>query len=207
MSEQVGQNGAHAVGKALVVTQWVLLVGLLALAPFAMRFTPFEGIYEHGVWGAHHAADSLYTQRAGLVLFGLVASAADVFCFTAVVALQRCRQYAIVSFGLTLAALVLGWRMYPYWATGVFSVMRGALPRTDLDPKALMPMSWTGELWRLPILLLDTISIIGIPTLLVFAAIALFRKAWTKAAALAFCVGVTVVAYCFSPNYWDWLLD
>jgi len=207
MCSLVHSEGPHALGKTLLVTQWVLLSVLLAAAPFAMRFTPFEGIYENGVWQAPHAADPLYPHRAGLVILGLVASGLGALCFIAVVAFRRCRQYAAVSFGLALAALVVGWRMYPYWATGVFSVMRGLSPGTDLDPKALIPMSWVGELWRMPVLILYLVSIAGIPTLLVVGVIGLMRKVWGRTAAIGFCVGVTVLAYVISPNYGCWLMD
>ena len=209
MSGLARSQEPHALEKTLLVTQGVLLIALLAVAPFAMQFTPFGDIYEEGVWQAQHSADPLYQRRAALVILGLVAGALGTLCFVAVVALRRCRQHVAFSFGLALAALIVGWRMYPYWVTGVFSAMRGLSSCTStFDPKALIPMSWWGgDLWGLTVLMLYPVSIAGVPTLFVQAVIELRRKAWARAATIGFCVGVTILAYTFSPYYLCWLLD
>jgi hypothetical protein len=67
------------------VFPWVtlsLLATLLVLAPYAMSFTPFAGIYTFGTYRAPYDTDPLQTQRVGLVAFGL--------CATAVAAIEFC---------------------------------------------------------------------------------------------------------------------
>ena len=61
-----------------------------------------------------------------------------------------------------LACAVVGWRSYPYWATGVYQVGIGAFPPMDQDPKRMIPMLWIGDLWRLPVLLLYWLCYVAI---------------------------------------------
>jgi hypothetical protein len=60
------------------VFPWVTLsftAVLLLLAPYAMSFVPFEGIYKFGTYRAPYESDPLNTQRVLVIAFGLSASA------------------------------------------------------------------------------------------------------------------------------------
>ena len=207
MNSSAGPTEVPSRFSVLVIAQWVLVVLLLGFAPIAMRFTPFKGIYSDGVWDADHTADPLYRYRAIMVGFGLVASAICTLCFIVILTFRRYSQHRSISLGLALAALATGWRMYPYWVTGVYSAMRGFSPNTDFDPKALIPMQWIGDLWRMPVLLMYLGSVVGISALLVAVVKGIRRRSWANVTAMLLCILITISCYIMSPNYLDWLMD
>ena len=183
-------------------TSLVLLAALLCLAPYAMRFGPFER-------AVPYAADPYYFQRVALVLFGLFATVAAFAEFAITLARHRSTPTAVIpSAAVAFACFVVGWRSFPYWALGVYQVGIGAFPARDQDPKNLIPMIWIGELWRLPILLFQLASYVLIPCLLVAAGFALWRRRFSSA--IVTFGGASISAaflFCFSADYITWLLD
>jgi len=177
-----------------------LLLLLIGLAPYAMSFQPYP---------SYASTDSLQPRRVLLVLLGL--SAAVVALAELAVGIRRARGDIIdvLPFGAVfLACAVIGWRSYPYWATGVYQVGVGAFPPMDQDPKRLIPMIWIGELWRLPVLLLYLLCYVAIPALLIAAIIACWRRRFVPGLTTAFCTGIALVfMLAFSPNYVTWLMD
>src|SRR4051794_34956880 len=139
-----------------------------------MSFTPFAGIHTFGTYRAPYDTDPLQTQRVGLVAFGL--------CATVIVAIEFCvmlfRRPGLPTIFACIAAwfacAVIGWRSFPYWATGVYAACSGRVPYTDLDPKGLIPMTWLGDIWRLAVLLLYPAALLAVPAGVVSSVI-LFR--------------------------------
>ena len=186
-----------------------LLVVLLALAPYAMSFAPHGGYY---VGEALHASDSpysLYPRRVALVIFGL---AATVVAFAEFLWLLSRGRVTLGSTSPSLAALfacaVVGWRSYPYWVMGVYQVGIGAFPPRDQDPKSLIPMTWIGEFWRLPVMFLPLLCYVVIPGLAVLTIVSLRRRQFAAAGITAGCTSIALLfMMAFSPDYMVWLLD
>jgi uncharacterized protein with PQ loop repeat len=193
-------------------TPWLsigLVAVLLALAPYAMSLRPFEGIYADGVYRTAHTTDALFMQRFALVILGL--SAAIVTFWRFVVSLIRTPKSIMDIAPLAAAALacaVVGWRLYPYWVEGVYQVQIGAAPSVNLDPKALMPMMWIAELWRLPVLLLSLICFVAIPLLAMLSIRGIWQRRFVSAGLTAACTAIAAVFMVwFSPDYVTWLMD
>jgi hypothetical protein len=177
-----------------------LLLLLVALAPFAMSFPPYP---------AYSSTDSLQPRRVALVLLGLMTAVAAFIELVTSVRHSRRDIIALASFAAVfLACAVVGWRSYPYWVTGVYQVGIGAFPPMDQDPKRLMPMSWIGELWRLPVVLLCLICYVAVPALSVAAIVALWRRRFIAGIIIAVCIAITLLFMLgFSPDYLTWLMD
>lgn len=190
---------------------WVtvsLLLFLTILSPYAMGFTPFSEIYPSGVYGATHSSDPLYTQRVTLILLGLGAtfiSAID--CCVTLIRKPSLPTFLTCFVGF-FACAVVGWRSFPYWTTGVYAAMSGRVPSTDFDPKGLIPMTWIGDLWRLPILLLYLAAPVAIIAGIVAAVVLFRRHQFARAVVPAVCTAISVIfLVAFSPSYLVWLMD
>ncbi|HYG34626.1 MAG TPA: hypothetical protein VEC99_07580 [Clostridia bacterium] len=177
-----------------------LLLLLVVLAPYAMSFPPYP---------AYASSDSLQPSRRALVMFGLSATGAAFVELLVVVRRARADVIGLVPFAAAfLACAVVGWRSYPYWATGVYQVGIGAFPPMDQDPKRLIPMIWIGDLWRLPVLLLYLLCYIGVPALLVAASVAFWRRRFLLGITTVLCISIVLIFMLgFSPDYVPWLMD
>ena len=173
---------------------------LVALAPLAMSLPPYP---------AYSSTDALQPRRVALVLLGLVTAVAAFVELVASVRHSRRDIIALASFAAVfIACAVVGWRSYPYWATGVYQVGIGAFPPMDQDPKRLIPMTWIGDLWRLPVLLLYLLCYVAVPVLSVAAIVALWRRRFVAGIITAVCIGITLLFMLgFSPDYVTWLMD
>ena len=172
----------------------------MALAPYAMSFQPYP---------PYVSTDALQPRRVALVLLGLTSA---IVAFVELVAMARHTRTDFVKLApfaaVFLACAVVGWRSYPYWATGVYQVGIGAFPPMDQDPKRMIPMLWIGDLWRLPVLLLYLLCYIGVPVLSVAAMAAFWRRRFFAGVVTALCVGIVLVFMLrFSPHYVLWLMD
>jgi hypothetical protein len=176
-----------------------LLLLLLAFAPFVALLPPY----------AAYKTDSVHLWRSAAVLIGLLAGLAAFIEFVSSCLRARANVASIASFGAALlACIVVGWRCYPYWAAGVYQVQIGAFPQTDLDPKGLVPMIWIGELWRLPVLLLEIPCWLAAALLAVFGVVAVYRRQTLCGSITLLSVGVALACVLlFSPGYGAWLLD
>ena len=186
-----------------------MLALLVLLAPYAMSLGPFDRTYTDGVYQVTHSADPLYPQRLTLVLLGLITAVVGFAEFVG--SLRRIRTDVVIlaSFAAAfLACAVVGWRSYPYWVTGVYQVGIGAFPPVDQDPKALMPMVWIGDFWRVPVLLIYLLSFVAVPVLTIIGLYGLWRRRVAATAITLACTAVTVVFMVgFSPDYIIWLMD
>jgi hypothetical protein len=186
-----------------------LLTALLALTPYAMSFAPHGSYY---VGESVHAPDSpasLYPLRVALVIFGLVTTVIAFAEFVRVLSRGRCDFISLApSFAAFFACAVVGWRSYPYWVMGVYQVGIGAFPPRDQDPKSLIPMTWIGEFWRLPVMFLPLLCFVVLPGLAALVIFSLWRGQFTGAAITACCATVALLfMLAFSPDYMAWLMD
>ena len=174
-----------------------------------MSFAPFYRIYTDGVYHAALSTDPLYVRRLALVLLGLITVVVGFAEFVGSLRRSRTDVVVLASFAAVfLACAVVGWRSYPYWATGVYQVGIGAFPPVDQDPKALMPMVWIGDFWRVPVLFLYLLSYVAVPMLAVIGLYGLWQRRITTAAiTLAGTVVTVVFMVGFSPDYMAWLMD
>ena len=78
---------------------------------------------------------------------------------------------------------------------GIYQVGIGAFPPRDQDPKSLIPMTWMGELWRFPVMLLTLLSYVVLPALAVLALVFIFGGGSWLLLALP---RVVRVSHCFS---------
>jgi hypothetical protein len=174
-----------------------LLAALLVLTPYAMSLPLMEGV-----------GDNFYAQRVVLVLLGLCTTLIAGCELIAVLWRKRSDILGLTAFvAAFLACAVIGWRSFPYWATGIYRSI-GAFGLRDHDPKSFIPMIWIGELWRLPVLLLYLVCYAMVPLLMAAATIALWRRRFTVGAVCATCTGlVAIFMFRFSPDYITWLID
>lgn len=177
-----------------------LLLVLLALAPLAMNLPPYP---------AYTSTDALQARRVMIVILGLTTAVVALAEFVVMVRRSRRDFIALACFAAVfLACAVVGWRSYPYWATGVYQVNIGAFSPLDQDPKRLIPMAWIGELWRLPVLLLYLLCYIAVPFLSVASVVAFFQRRFLIGFITALCIGITLIFMLgFSPYYVGWLMD
>lgn len=208
----VMSNASNTVTNVLLILQIVILLSLIAFAPYAMTFGPYERIYTEGAYEAPHSEDPLYEQRALLIGFGLIGSIVCAGCGVAASVLN-CRRHSrvVLHLSMVLCALAYGWRTYPYWVNGILEVYSGDLSmavRYQFDPKPLMPMVWIGDIWRLGVLLFYPLIIAGGLCLLVLATVIAKKEGiaawlWASLAVLA----ASVIPFLFSPGYIGWLMD
>ncbi len=177
-----------------------MLLLLVALAPYAMSFQPYP---------PYASADSLQPRRVALVLLGLLAAVGAFVEFIVMLRHTRTDAVGLASFAAVfLACAVVGWRSYPYWATGVYQVGIGAFPPMDQDPKTMIPMLWIGDLWRLPVLLLYLLCYVGVPALTIAVIAAFWRRRFVAGFTTAVCIGIVLIFMLgFSPDYVAWLMD
>jgi hypothetical protein len=177
-----------------------LLLVLVALAPYAMSFQPYP---------AYSSTDPLQSRRVALVLLGLATAVVGFVEFVVNARSAPRDLLGIAAFAsVFLACAVVGWRSYPYWATGVYQVGIGAFPPMDQDPKRMIPMIWIGDFWRLPIILLYLLCYVGVPVLAIAAIVAFVRRRFVAGITTALCIGIVLVFMLgFSPDYLIWLMD
>ncbi|MCW1925411.1 hypothetical protein OKA05_22815 [Luteolibacter arcticus] len=177
-----------------------LLLILIVFTPYAMGFRPYPDFA---------SSDSLQPQRAGLILLGLSAATIALFELLAKCCHNRTDAIGLAPFAAAfLACAVVGWRSYPYWATGVYQVDLGAFPAMDQDPKQMIPMLWMGDLWRLVVLLLYPLCYVVVPALLIATFVAFRRRRYVVAIPSGVCTGIVLIFMMgFSPHYLSWLMD
>jgi len=175
-----------------------LLLLLVALTPYAMRFPAFD----------FYAADALSLKRTLLIIFGLLAALISFSEFIFFLIRYHEIFTTTACAAASLACAVIGWRSYPYWATGVYQVRIGAHSFGLQDPKDLAPMTWIGEFWRLPVLLLYLVCYVAVPLLLVISVIAIRRRRYGLGITIGLCMAIVLVFMVgFSPGYIDWIMD
>jgi hypothetical protein len=190
---------------------WVTLLAmaaLLALTPYAMSFTPFQGIYTSGPYEAAYDADPLRARRVGLVAAGLCATALASLEGILVLYRRPALPSRLTQVAAWFACAVVGWKAFPYWATGVFAAYSGRAPLADFDPKGLIPMTWLGELWRFGVLLLYPLALFVAPAAVMSSILLFRRRAYVRSAVPVACAAIGLVfLFCFSPGYVTWLMD
>jgi hypothetical protein len=186
----------------------LVIAALLALTPYAMTFTPFQGIYIFGPYEAAYDTDPLQARRAGLIAFGLggtVLASIETFW---VLYRRPDVSSMLTCVAAWFACAVIGWKSFPYWVTGVFAAYSGRAPLADFDPKALIPMIWLGELWRFGVLLLYPTVLLVAPAAIVGSILFFHRRAYARSAVPVACASIGLVfLFCFSPGYVHWLMD
>jgi len=184
------------------------LAVLLGLAPYAMTFTPFAGIYASGTYAAPYETDPLQARRVALVLLGLCATVASLlecglFLF------RRADLASVLGSAASLfACAVVGWHSFPYWVTGVYAAYSGRVPWADFDPKGLIPAAWLGEWWTMSVLILYPAAIPALSGGMLSSILLLRRGYWLRAIVPAACAGIGLLFLtAFSPGYVGWILD
>ena len=185
-----------------------VLTLLLLLSPLAISFEP-RGVHRSGLVPQVSARDMNNGARTIVIAAGLIGA-----CLAALAAsLRVTRTGAVLGTTTSLAAAVLsvalGWCLFPYWANGVY-VAHTMSVVPDLDPKALPPMTWIGEFWRLPAAILWPSTAVCQAAIL---AIAVRQRrqplsrltGWRTIAAVA---AIHLCCFAFlSPGFFAWLLD
>lgn len=193
-------------------SSFFVLGALLLLTPLALALKPSSEILGDGVWAGTYVQSSGFPLRAALVAIGLfapvVVAAVTTMSFlhdSPAIAAQR----LILNLSVFCATFAVGWRMFPYWVNGVFQANAGRAPLADFDPKALPPMTWIGEVWRLPVFLFYPTAALGVLTILPLV-VAGWQSGryptpwlWLTLGAWA----VTLGTLMYSPGYFGWLMD
>lgn len=190
-----------------LVAQIIILGLLLLSAPYAMSFTPYERIATDGVWNAPIRLDPMYSIRAGLIIGGLVCALSS-FSLLLYTIIKRCGSDLILRASLTLCSIYIGWAVFPYWVNGMFQAYSGNAPVDDFDPKALIPMIWIGEIWRLGALtVLFGAFWLGI-VLLIFNTgnLIKYKDIWRRVA-VYICLAIIGIIMILSPHHGRWLID
>jgi hypothetical protein len=196
----------------LTKAQAIVLILLLFVTPYAMTFTPYEKIFDEGVWQVSLRSDPIFYLRAILIVFGLLGGALS--ALIAIEGLNRQNfgannQILLISMGL--CSLTIGWVAFPYWINGMFQTYSGFYTHEglhDFDPKALMPMIWIGEIWRLGVIVIFLSVLFGGPLIFLANIILTLRKrSWMKGLATIIFLVLTSLIYFLSPKYGYWIGD
>jgi hypothetical protein len=195
--------------------QTIILSLFLLTAPFAMTFTVPIGICT----GLPIQADPLYAIRASFITGGLIASALSVLILlwdlrTRINELLELKivSNVILRMSMTICSLSIGWVAFPYWINGVFQAYRGNRPPdcylNAFDPKALLPMIWIGDIWRLGVIFIFLVAFfIGSALLLISPVIFIKGRNWREGVATVACLAITAAIFFLSPGYGTWLAD
>jgi hypothetical protein len=194
-----------------LVFPWItlgLIALLMLLAPFAMRYVPFEGVHEFGAYRAPYEQDPLLSQRVALVWIGIGSTGIAVLECAVLFFRQPNRVTLCTGIAAWFACAVLGFRSMPYWAAGVYAVYSQRVPFTDLDPKRLVPIDSLGDPWRLLVLFLYPAACVAIPAGVVGSVLLYRRRSgfWSVIPSLCAAIGLFFML-AFSPGYVDWLMD
>jgi hypothetical protein len=183
------------IAASLPVISTVFLLLLLCVVPFAGDFTPRPAS------AAQRQLQALL-MHAGIVISFL--SLVNVYLgFACRAPIQRIGSLTAAS----LACFSIGWRCMPYWVMGVYSIDLGHFPRIDMDPKGLFPMRWIGELWRIGVILMSPVTMIGAPVLILGSVRTAIRRQWADAA-MTFSCAVLAGGFLFwcQEHYGAWLM-
>ncbi|WP_157232158.1 hypothetical protein [Hyalangium minutum] len=191
-----------------LVMQLILSALLLAAAPYAASMEPFQRIFIDGSYDAPHSQDPLFLAKAGLVAGGLLIPVVSVLL--TVTSWRRWTTHpgpALLQSALLLLTFVVGWRNYPYWATGVYRAYISHRGSPHLDPAGLIPATWIDPLWGCVVLLLYPITAVAV--LLLGACLFHERKRMNDEffyGALTALLGA-MGAFASTPDYMVWFLD
>lgn len=200
-----------------VFLQSMVLVVMLLLTPYAMTFSPYEGIYTDKAWPATLHLDPLYPVRAGLIVGGLIGAVLSVALLIWEL-IRKSTQVLEMSMGsdlilqmsITICSLSIGWAAFPYWVNGVFQAYIGNAPLSSLslfDPQYLMPTIWIGEIWSLGVLLIFVTALCAFPILFLFnLGFSIRNKTWKQGIATIACLAITAAIF-LSPGYFRWFAD
>jgi hypothetical protein len=189
---------------------------MVLIAPLAMLFTPYEGMFTGEKWHGSLDMDSLYHLRVGLIIGGMVGAVMSVGLLLVdmvkrfnVVLEPRVGTDLVLQMSMAICSLSLGWAAFPYRINGVFQGYSGnaPVPYTYLyDPKHLMPMIWIGEVWRVGVLGIMLSVVFGGPILfLASLGLSFVTKSWKKGLATAICLAISAAVFLWSSDYLNWL--
>jgi hypothetical protein len=191
-----------------IVAATGILAALLAATPLAMSFAPYPEIRQHGVWSQAYVGNPSYPLRASLIAFGLLGTVAAVAIAVRSYARETWSRGTLVATSIAFACWAVGWHSYPYWVNGVFR-SRDVAAGGAFDPKALPPMTWVGEFWRIPILLLYPVAFLWATAVLVAAFRSILsargRSLWAWGVIITSAITLSCLLYC--PEYGTWLMD
>lgn len=188
--------------------QCSLLTLLVISLPFALSFAPYSRIYTDGVWNCVLESDPTFRTRALFILGGMLAAILSV-CLLAWEIAKGSENGSVrtLQASMALCSIQIGWVAFPYWVNGVFQATTNG-PQADLDPKALMPGIWIGEIWLLTASLAYMIALAFIIALFVFNIENLLsRRTWRQGLATVLCLVLTFAIFYLIPNYMEWLAD
>ena len=189
--------------------QWLLLLILLALIPYAMSFPPFEQIFEVGSYKANYNEDPLQSQRMFLMSFGFIISFISLLlAISGLFIKPRNKLRVAAQFGIAIATMWIGWRTYPYWANGIYQVYTGDLSmgaQYDFDPKGLS----IPAIWALLVILLYPATYLGIIALIVLAFRYKEKEPWYSSCiwAVILMAAIIILTSILSPGFVTWYLD
>jgi hypothetical protein len=82
------------------------------------------------------------------------------------------------------------------------------VPRTDFDPKGLIPMTWLGELWPYGVLLLYPLTPLVVLAAIAASILFVCRREYVRSTVPLACASIGLVfLFYFSPDYVTWLID
>ena len=189
--------------------QWLILLILLAVIPYAMSFMPFEQIFEVGSYRANYVEDPLQSQRIFLMLFGFIISFISLLlAITGLFIRPRNRLRVAAQFGIAITAMWIGCRTYPYWINGIYQVYTGDLYtglQYNFDPGGLnIP-----GIWYLLVLIAYPAIYMGIITLAVLSARCSEEEPWYSSCVrvVILMIGVLILTSILSPGFFTWYID
>lgn len=132
---------------ALLFILTLLMVNIPQIGQYEPFFKP--SIETPGIWLIDITKDPHYSFRLDVMLISFLVTiiAAGLAFYSFIV--RKDHPISLLDFTLFLLIFSIGWRAYPYWVNGLQYVQ----PEMVYDPKALLPMTIFGELWRFPVFL------------------------------------------------------
>ena len=195
------------------ITKILLVISLLVLAllPFANLFPPYLLSFPPGTdaWNINPANDTDYLYRFIIMAAGMgLTILALLLAITGLFIRNTSAANKFLNINIFVFVFYLGWMSLPYWTNGLYQVFHHGT--TSLfDPKAMLPMTLVGEIWRLPILLLFPLILLYLLFSLIRFIIVVIRREKPGINNILILIYslLTLGIQFLLPGYFYWLLD
>jgi len=189
----------------------VISVVATLLVAAANIFPPVPGLSYTGTADGVASATSYddFLLRFSMIFFGLILTViAAIISLTSLFFSKHTAGDKLANLSILVFVFVIGWMGLPYWANGLYYVFSSGT--TSLyDPKALLPMTLMGEIWRIPVLVFYPVILAYLLFSLIRFMVIVFRRKNPGIINVMILIYnlLIIVTFFFVPHYFYWLLD
>jgi len=150
-----------------------------------------------------------YLPRFSVIFSGLLLTLISFIVFiTSLFFSKHAASDKLANLSMFVFVFVIGWMAIPYWTNGLYHVFCCGTS-SSFDPKSLLPMTITGEAWRIPVLVVYPLLVGYLLFSLIRFIVVVFRyrKPGLNNIIILIFNLLIIGAYFFTPHYFYWLLD